>query len=151
MAALAAAVERFGPADLAVLVFPSNQFHQEPLEGQAPAFRKFCEDGLGGELPPGVRLMEPVRVNGPDTHPVYQLLKQSEANNMRESDQTQGYFQRGFEEDADQGRARMVPWNWSFFVVGRDGRVLDRLDAGASTNSLLAAAEHAVNGPTRSR
>ena len=127
-----------------MLAFPSNQFHQEPLEGQAAEFRKFCEEGLGGQLPPGVRIMEPVRVNGPETHPVWAFLKASEAHSMRESDPKRGYFQRGFEEGSPG--ARLVPWNWSFFVVARDGQVLDRLDAGASPESLLAATEKAVEG-----
>ena len=109
-----------------MLVFPSDQFHQEPLEGQAAEFQKFCEEGLGGQLPPGVRLMEPVRVNGPETHPVWAFLKASEANNMREP-RWNAYFQRGFEDGSPGGR--LVPWNWSFFVVGRDGQVMERLDA----------------------
>ena len=88
--------------------------------------------------------MEPVWVNGPETHPVWAFLKASEAHSMRESDPKRGYFQRGFEEGSPG--ARLVPWNWSFFVVGRDGQVLDRLDAGASPESLLAATEKAVTG-----
>ena len=126
-----------------MLVFPSDQFHQEPLEGQAAEFQKFCEEGLGGQLPPGVRLMEPVRVNGPETHPMWAFLKASEANNMREP-RWNAYFQRGFEDGSPGGR--LVPWNWSFFVVGRDGQVMERLDAGASPESLLAATEKAVTG-----
>ena len=122
-----------------MLVFPSNQFLQEPLE-----FQKFCEEGLRGRLSPGVWLMETVRVNGPDTHPLYKFLKESEANNMRESDQICGYFRLGFEEGTSG--ARMVPWNWNFFVVGRSGQVLERLDAGTRPESLIQAAEQAVHG-----
>ena len=134
-----------GASGLEILAFPCNQFGMQEPGGAAEV--EACVRAKYAELEEhelttrpvatahhsplttyhryhvDFHVFEKVKVNGADTHPVYQLLKQSEANNMRESDQTRGYFQRGFEKDTDQGRARMVPWNWSFFVVGRDRRL----------------------------
>jgi glutathione peroxidase len=82
-----------------VLGFPCDQFaHQEP--GDEGEIREFCERGFGVTFP----MFAKVRVNGAGSHPLFRWLR-SEAGGLL------------------GGR---VMWNFTKFLVGRDGRVLGR-------------------------
>jgi glutathione peroxidase len=84
---------------LEVLAFPCNQFgHQEP--GTDADIRGFCERNYQVSFP----LFSKIDVNGEGAHPLYKYLK-SEAG--------------GLLTDA-------IKWNFTKFLVGRDGRVLER-------------------------
>ena len=84
---------------LEVLGFPCDQFgHQEP--GSDEEIRGFCEFNYGVTFP----LFSKVNVNGENEHPLYKHLK-AEAGGMF-------------------GHA--IKWNFTKFLVSRDGRVLER-------------------------
>ena len=92
--------ERFSGDGLEVLGFPCNQFgKQEP--GDAGEIRSFCDTRFGVTFP----LFAKVDVNGAKAHPLYRLLK-----------------------DAAPGvlGTKNIKWNFTKFLVGRDGRVLGR-------------------------
>ena len=81
----------------AVLGFPSNQFKQEPLsDDEMPAV---CER-TGVTFP----VFAKVAVNGKDTHPLYAWLRSQKKGLLG-------------------GR---VNWNFTKFLVGRDGQVISR-------------------------
>ncbi len=85
---------------LVVLGFPCDQFgHQEP--GDEAQIREFCTLGYGVDFP----MFAKVEVNGPRAHPLWAWLKR----------QRRGLF----------GTAA-IKWNFTKFLVGRDGRVLGR-------------------------
>ncbi len=85
---------------LVVLGFPCNQFlNQEP--GSERQIAEFCKLNYDVHFP----MFSKVIVNGPDTHPLYDLLK-SEA--------------RGFLG------VKTVAWNFTKFLVSPEGRVLKR-------------------------
>ena len=85
---------------LMVLGFPSNEFGgQDP--GANDEIAAFCELNYGVSFP----MMAKVKVNGSEAHPLYQWLK-AEAPGLLG---TQG-----------------IKWNFTKFLVGRDGRVLKR-------------------------
>jgi glutathione peroxidase len=85
---------------LVVLGFPCNQFlNQEP--GDEKAIAEFCKLNYDVHFP----MFAKIEVNGPGTHPLYQLLK-------REA--------RGFLG------VQTVQWNFTKFLVGPDGHVLKR-------------------------
>lgn len=91
---------------LVVLGFPCNQFGaQEP--GTAEEIAEFCDTSYGVTFP----MYEKVDVNGPGTHPIYQLLKSA----------------------ADGGD---IQWNFEKFVVGRDGTVVGRFPSSARPDQL---------------
>lgn len=93
----------FGPQGLVVLAFPCNQFlGQEPRDNAEIA--TFCETRYGISFP----LMAKVDVNGPQADPLYQWL----------TGQKRGLF----------GNRRIL-WNYTKFLVGRDGRVRRRFSA----------------------
>lgn len=87
---------------LRLLFFPCNQFcSEEP--GTAADIKAFYVDKHGL---PAESLMERADVNGPDTQSVYKWLK-------------------GATADAAPPDGE-IEWNFTKFVVGRDGKVLQR-------------------------
>ncbi|MCH1884021.1 glutathione peroxidase [Agrococcus sp. ARC_14] len=91
--------KELGDQGLVVLGFPSDQFgHQEP--GTETEIAEFCQRNYGVSFP----MFAKIEVNGPGTHPFYQWLK-SEKKGM-------------------VGGA--IKWNFTKFLIGRDGTVLER-------------------------
>ena len=83
----------------AVLGFPCDQFgHQEP--GTENEIKSFCELNYGVTFP----LFAKIDVNGENAHPLYRLLKKARKGLL--------------------GSA--IKWNFTKFLVGRDGTVLRR-------------------------
>ena len=92
--------ERFGARGFAVLGFPCNQFgSQEP--GTESEIRTFCETRYGVSFP----MFAKIEVNGAGRHPLYAHL--------------------AAQATAPEG-AGDLKWNFTKFLVGRDGRVLAR-------------------------
>lgn len=84
----------------AVIAFPCNQFGgQEP--GSAEEIAAFCDVNFGLSFP----LMGRVDVNGPDAAPLFAWLK-SEAPGVLGS--------------------QSIKWNFTKFLIGRDGKVVRR-------------------------
>lgn len=91
---------RFADRGFAVLGFPCNQFgSQEP--GSNAEIREFARSRYGAEFP----LFAKIDVNGPGATDLYAFLK---AGNPDEE---------GNED---------IAWNFTKFLVGRDGRVIAR-------------------------
>jgi glutathione peroxidase len=85
---------------LAVLGFPCNQFgNQDPASNEVIA--NFCQVNYGVSF----TMMQKVNVNGTDAHPLYQWLC-AEAPGLLGS--------------------KAIKWNFTKFLVGRDGRVIKR-------------------------
>lgn len=85
---------------LRVLGFPCNQFGgQDP--GSNADIASFCQLNFGVSFP----MMEKIEVNGASAHPLYQWLC-AEAPGLLGS--------------------KGIKWNFTKFLVGRDGRVLKR-------------------------
>jgi glutathione peroxidase len=90
---------QYRPQGLEILGFPCDQFgHQEP--GSDQDIRSFCELNYGVTFP----LFSKIDVNGKNQHPLYKYLK-SEAGGVLGDD---------------------IKWNFTKFLVSRDGKVLDR-------------------------
>jgi glutathione peroxidase len=85
---------------LVVLGFPCNQFGaQEP--GDADEIRTFCSLTYDVDFP----MMRKIDVNGPKAHPLYAYLKKAKKGVLG----TEG-----------------IKWNFTKFLVGRDGQVVGR-------------------------
>jgi glutathione peroxidase len=85
---------------LSVLGFPCDQFgHQEP--GDEAEIRDFCSLNYDVSFP----LFAKVEVNGKDAHPLFQHLKK-EARGILGSE--------------------AIKWNFTKFLIDRDGRVVRR-------------------------
>jgi len=85
---------------LTVLGFPCDQFgHQEP--GSEKDIQSFCSLTYDVTFP----MFAKVNVNGPDAHPLYRHLKAARKGLLG---------------------TEAVKWNFTKFLVGRDGTVLAR-------------------------
>ncbi|MFC7374821.1 glutathione peroxidase [Brachybacterium sp. GCM10030268] len=94
---------RFHERGLVVLGFPCDQFmHQEP--GTESEIAEFCSVNFGVEFP----MFAKVDVNGEDAHPLYTWLTSSHA---------------GPHGDIPAGE---IGWNFTKFLIGRDGAVIAR-------------------------
>ena len=97
---LDAVFQQFKDKDFEVLGFPCNQFGgQEP--GNADEIAEFCKINHGVTFP----LMAKVDVNGPDASPLYDWMK-SEAKGLMGS--------------------KGIKWNFTKFLINRDGEVVKR-------------------------
>jgi len=92
--------EQYEPKGLTVLGFPSNEFGgQEP--GSNDEIESFCELNFGVNFP----LMAKVEVNGANAHPLYEFLKSAKPGLLG---------------------SEAIKWNFTKFLIGRDGSVLKR-------------------------
>ena len=99
-AGLEALHRQYGPRGLAVIGFPCNQFgHQEP--GSADEIGAFCQRNYGVSFP----LSAKVAVNGEQAHPLWRYL----------ADQRPGLL-----------GIRAIKWNFTKFLVNRQGEVVAR-------------------------
>ena len=95
---------------LVVLGFPSNEFGgQDP--GSNNEIASFCQLNYGVSFP----MMAKVKVNGADAHPLWQWLK-AQAPGLLGS--------------------QAVKWNFTKFLVGKDGKVLKRYAPNDAPESL---------------
>ena len=99
-AGLEALHQSHGAKGLTVMGFPCNQFGgQDP--GSNEEIGAFCQKNYGVSFP----MMAKVNVNGADAHPLFQWLKA----------QAPGIL-------GSEG----IKWNFTKFLIGKDGRVLSR-------------------------
>lgn len=98
-AGLQALYEKYKDQGLEILAFPCNQFgHQEP--GDDAAIKNFCTDTFGVTFP----VMGKIEVNGEGAHPLYKELKKAQGGLL----------------------GNEIKWNFTKFLVDREGRVVDR-------------------------
>jgi glutathione peroxidase len=111
---------RYGDRGLVVLGFPCNQFGaQDP--GSNEEIASFCQVNYGVSFP----MMTKVDVNGPEAHPLYRWLT-AEAPGLLGS--------------------KGVKWNFTKFLVGKDGRVLKRYAPQDAPEKLAKDIEAALGG-----
>ena len=106
-AGLQTAFEKYQSKGLTVLGFPCNQFGgQEP--GTNAEIKKFCSTNFHVTFP----LFDKIDVNGAKRHPLYAAL-------------------------AGQGSPFPgdIGWNFTKFLIGRDGRIVMRFDSGVEPDS----------------
>ena len=110
--------ETYRERGLVVLGFPCDQFgHQEP--GNEAEIASFCRLDYGVDFP----MFAKVEVNGANAHPLWVWLKKAQP----------GFLGIG-----------AIKWNFSKFLVGRDGRVIERYAPNDAPESLRGDIEAAL-------
>ncbi len=103
----------------AVLGFPCNQFGaQEP--GSNDEIASFCERKYDVSFP----MFSKIDVNGPTTHPLYRMLKQSRPGLLG---------------------TRRIKWNFTKFLIDRRGKVVARFAPATKPRDLAARIETLLN------
>jgi glutathione peroxidase len=92
--------QSYGDRGLVVLGFPCNQFGSQD-KGSNEEIATFCQKNYGVSFP----MMSKIEVNGAQAHPLYQWLS-AEAPGLLGS--------------------KAIKWNFTKFLVGKDGRVIKR-------------------------
>jgi len=101
---------KYAEKGVEVLGFPCNQFgKQEP--GDANEIKNFCSLTYDVTFP----MFAKIDVNGPTAHPLYQYLE----------DEARGFL-----------GTKNVKWNFTKFLIGRDGKVLRRFPPTAKPEAL---------------
>ncbi|GGL98009.1 glutathione peroxidase [Nakamurella endophytica] len=127
--------EDLGERDLQVLGFPCNQFGgQEP--GSDADIQTFCSTTYGVTFP----VLAKIEVNGDHAHPLYGHLR-TEAPRDLDAD---GRPLRGF--DGEYPTTDDIAWNFTKFLVDRDGAVLARFGPSVTPDQLRPAVERALAG-----
>jgi glutathione peroxidase len=99
-AGLEALYKKYKDRGFVVLGFPSNQFgEQEP--GPDSEIAEFCEMNYGVSFP----MFSKVDVNGDEAHPLFKYLTSSKKGLLG---------------------SQAIKWNFTKFLVARDGTVLER-------------------------
>jgi len=105
--ALEAVYEKYKDKGFVVLGFPCNQFgHQEP--GTDAEIKQFCSSTYNVTFP----LFNKIDVNGPNRAPLYTALAGESSP---------------FPGD--------IKWNFTKFLIGRDGRILKRFESRTTPDS----------------
>ncbi len=110
--------ENYAARGLVVVGFPSNQFGaQDP--GDNGEIESFCQVNYGVSFP----MMAKVQVNGAQAHPLWKWLT-SEAPGLLGTE--------------------AIKWNFTKFLVGRDGKVLKRYAPNTEPSAIAADIEKAL-------
>mgnify|MGYP003582430300 CR=1 FL=1 len=103
---------------LVVVGFPCDQFgHQEP--GDSAEILSFCSTNYSVSFP----LFEKIEVNGEQAHPIYKWLKDEKAGVLG---------------------TKAIKWNFTKFLVGRNGQVLQRYGSSTKPEELRNDIEQAL-------
>lgn len=103
---------------LVVIGFPCNQFGgQDPDDDNGIA--NFCQVNYGVDF----LMMSKVEVNGDTAHPIFNFLKREQGGILTDG----------------------IKWNFTKFLVGKDGTVLDRYAPTTKPQDLQADIEKALN------
>ncbi len=112
--------QKYSDAGLTVIGFPCNQFaNQDP--GTDEEIVDFCQINYGVTFP----MMGKVDVNGSDAAPVFEWL----------TSQAPGFM-----------GSKRIKWNFTKFLVGRDGEVLERFSPKVEPAELAPAIKRALAG-----
>ena len=110
----------YGARGLAVLGFPCNQFGAQDSASNGE-IAEFCQMNYGVSFP----MMEKIDVNGSGAHPLYQWLS-AEAPGLLGS--------------------KAIKWNFTKFLVGKDGAVVKRYAPTDKPESMAKDIEAALAG-----
>ncbi|CAM2810291.1 glutathione peroxidase [Paenibacillus taichungensis] len=107
--------DRYRDQGLVVLGFPCNQFGgQEP--GTSEEAESFCQINYGVNFP----VFAKVDVNGEDAHPLFKYLR---------------------EQQPGVGEDNSIQWNFTKFLVNREGEVVGRVEPKESPEAMTAEIE----------
>lgn len=122
---LEALYEKHKAGGLEVLAFPSNQFgQQEP--GAEAEIKTFCTTKYAVKFP----LFSKIDVNGPDAHPLYVHLRAAQPGSFSKDAPGAEKLAAHLEKTQPEVLGTdAVKWNFTKFLVARDGSVVKRFES----------------------
>ena len=122
---LEALYEKYRSEGLEILDFPCNQFGQQ-APGTIQEIHQFCSANFDIQFPQ----FDKIEVNGANEHPLYTWLKAQKGFSGFDVNDQRGKMMDGMlrKQDADYDKKSDIKWNFTKFLISRDGRVLKRYE-----------------------
>ena len=139
---LEALYEKYHEQGLEILDFPCNQFGSQ-APGTIQEIHEFCTANYDIHFPQ----FDKIDVNGADQHPLYAWLKEQKGFSGFDVNDQRGKMMDGMlrRQDADYDKKSDIKWNFTKFLVSRDGRVLKRYEPTDNMGGLEADVQMEVN------
>ena len=117
--------KRFADRGFAILDFPCNQFKEQSPEDDEER-TKFCQLNYGTTFPQ----FKKIEVNGANESPLYTFLKAGKGFEGFDSNHTLTPILEKLLGEADPGFASKadIKWNFTKFLVDREGNVVARIE-----------------------
>ena len=120
---------------LEILDFPCNQFGQQ-APGTEEEIHQFCQLNYGTEFPQ----FKKIEVNGENEHPLFTLLKQEKGFEGFDLNNQLGALLDDMlgKADPDYRSKPDIKWNFTKFLIDREGNVVARFEPTAPMESVEA-------------
>ncbi|GKH33360.1 glutathione peroxidase [Muricomes sp. OA1] len=135
--ALEALYKKYHEKGFEILGFPCNQFKEQEPEDESK-IAEFCKMNYGVTFP----LFSKIDVKGENMHPLYRFLtEKKEFQGFDEGHPLSGKLHEIISaEEPDYKNSSDIKWNFTKFLINRDGTVIDRFEPTADMERV----EHAL-------
>ena len=139
---LEALYEKYSKDGFEILDFPCNQFGQQ-APGTIQEIHQFCTVNFNINFPQ----FDKIDVNGANEHPLYTFLKAQKGFGGFDTNDQRGKFMDDMlrKKDANYDKKSDIKWNFTKFLVSRDGRVLKRYEPTDKLSDIEADMQMEVN------
>lgn len=139
---LEALYEKYSKDGFEILDFPCNQFGEQ-APGTIQEIHSFCTANFDIQFPQ----FDKIEVNGTNEHPLYTFLKTQKGFGGFDTNDQRGKFMDDMlrNKDANYDKKSDIKWNFTKFLVSRDGRVLKRYEPTDKMSDIEAAIQMEVN------
>ncbi len=139
---LEALYEKYSKDGFEILDFPCNQFGEQ-APGTIQEIHSFCTANFDIQFPQ----FDKIEVNGANEHPLYTFLKAQKGFGGFDTNDQRGKFMDDMlrNKDANYDKKSDIKWNFTKFLVSRDGRVLKRYEPTDKMSDIEAAIQMEVN------
>ena len=122
---LEALYEKYSAEGLEILDFPCNQFGQQ-APGSIEEIHQFCTANFAIQFPQ----FDKIDVNGANESPLFTYLKARKGFSCFDTNDQRGKMMDGMlrKQDAEYDKKSDIKWNFTKFLVSRDGRVVKRYE-----------------------
>ncbi|MBE6257920.1 MAG: glutathione peroxidase [Prevotella sp.] len=122
---LEALYEKYAKEGFEILDFPCNQFGEQ-APGSIQEIHQFCTANFDIHFPQ----FDKIEVNGANEHPLYTWLKAQKGFSGFDTNDQRGKFMDDMlrKRDAEFDKKSDIKWNFTKFLVSRDGRVMKRYE-----------------------
>jgi len=122
---LEALYEKYRAEGLEILDFPCNQFGQQ-APGSIEEIHQFCTANFAIQFPQ----FDKIDVNGANESPLFTYLKARKGFSGFDTTDQRGKMMDGMlrKQDAEYDKKSDIKWNFTKFLVSRDGRVVKRYE-----------------------
>ena len=139
---LEALYEKYAKDGFEILDFPCNQFGEQ-APGSIQEIHQFCTANFDIQFPQ----FDKIDVNGANEHPLYTFLKSQKGFGGFDTTDQRGKFMDEMmrKQDADYDKKSDIKWNFTKFLISRDGRVLKRYEPTDKMSTIEADMQMEVN------